>query len=274
MVQFAFSSLAFFDRTIREVAEFAAKTGYDGVELRCKEDGHINEEMSLAQMREIRQVFEDQGVKVFSVSGYTKFTSSDVKIREKNLDSLCRQIELAHELGAPFVRSLGGKVPSDEWEQNSSTYVEMLGSYLRKAAERTEGREVDVLLSTHDNFSPAEVASEVIKIADHPRVALLWCVIHPIQFGEDIATTWQHIQGKFRLVHFKDATRGDLYQWWTLQRLGDGDLPLPVVARLISEANYNGPVSIEWEKHAHPEIEDSEAVLDHGIIYLRELFQE
>jgi len=274
MVQFAFSSLAFFDRTIREVAEFAAKTGYDGVELRCKEDGHINEEMSLAQMREIRQVFEDQGVKVFSVSGYTKFTSSDVKIREKNLDSLCRQIELAHELGAPFVRSLGGKVPSDEWEQNSSTYVEMLGSYLRKAAERTEGREVDVLLSTHDNFSPAEVASEVIKIADHPRVALLWCVIHPIQFGEDIATTWQHIQGKFRLVHFKDATRGDLYQWWTLQRLGDGDLPLPVVARLISEANYNGPVSIEWEKHAHPEIEDSESALKHGITYLRELFQE
>jgi sugar phosphate isomerase/epimerase len=265
--------MALFDRTTREVAEFAAETGYDGVELICKEGRHLQDDMSLSEIREIRNVFTEFGVEIFSISGYSTFTSPDESIREKNLDALCRHVEFAHELGASFARCLGGRVPYVEWEKNSHDYIELLGMYLRKAAERTEGSGIDILLSTHDNFSPAQIASRVITVADHPRVLLLWCVIHPLQFGEDLATTWQYIRGHFRLVHFKDAIKGALYQWWPLRKLGAGELPLLVIARLLMQDNYEGSVSIEWEKHMHPEIEDSETVLKQGLIYLKEVFQ-
>ncbi len=273
MIRTAFSSMALFDRPIREVAEAAVDMGYDGVELRCTKGGHLHDEMSLTEVREISKIFADHGIRVFSVSGYTKFTSPETQVRETNLRSLCRQVEFAHELQADSVRCLGGKVPLNEWVKDSQTYIEMLASYLGKAAEQTAGSDVDILLSTHDNFSPAAVATKVTALVDDPRVSLLWCVIHPLQFGEDVATTWQHIQGKFRLVHFKDALRGELYQWWPLRRLGAGELPLTVIARLLKETRYDGVLSIEWEKHVHSEIEDSEPVLQHGLDYLRKRFQ-
>ncbi len=273
MIKFSFSSMALLDHSISEIAYFAAKTGYDGIELVCSEHGHINEETRIMEIRKTKKIVEDNGLKIFSIAGYARFTSIHKKIREDNLDKLCRHVEFARELGASCVRSLGGNVPIDEWDKAPDKYVEMLGSYLRKAAEKTDGSGVYILQSTHDNFSPAKIAAKVIKIAAHPSVSLLWCVIHPLQYGEPLTTTWEHICGKFRLVHFKDAIKGELYQYWPLRRLGAGDLPLTVIARLLIKAKYEGPVSIEWEKHTHPEIENSEAVLTHGIKYLKDIFQ-
>ena len=53
MIKTAFSSMALFDRTIRDVAEMAANLGYDGVELQCAEGGHLDNEMSLSEIHRI-----------------------------------------------------------------------------------------------------------------------------------------------------------------------------------------------------------------------------
>lgn len=125
MIQIAFSSLAFFDCSIQEVAEYAAKIGYDGMELRCREDGHLNEKMLVSELKTIKRFFNNLGLKIFSVSGYSKFTDPDPGVRERNLDVLCRDVEIAYELGASSSRSFGGKVPFDQWSEDY--YVKMLG---------------------------------------------------------------------------------------------------------------------------------------------------
>ena len=96
MIQIAFSSLAFFDCSIQEVAEYAVKLGYDGVELHCREDGHLNEKMSVSELKTIKKLFDNLGLKIFSVSGYSKFTDPDPGVRERNLDVLCRDVEIAY----------------------------------------------------------------------------------------------------------------------------------------------------------------------------------
>jgi sugar phosphate isomerase/epimerase len=272
MVQFAFSSLAFYDCSVREIADFAAKTGYDGVELRCKEDGHLNERMTSSELNLVRRIFEDYGLKIFSVSGYSKFTDPDSTIREKNLSDLCRHVEIAHRLGAASARSIGGKVPFELWSEDY--HVQMLGNYLRQAAEKTEGSGVDVLLETHDNFSPARIAVKVLQAAGHPRVSLLWDVIHPLRYGEAIEDTWDFIKGNFRHVHFKDASKAELYGYWPLKPLGDGEIPLRQVAGYLITTEYQKVVSIEWEKLQHPEIADSDSVMRQGLDYLRKIFNQ
>jgi len=271
-VKTAFSSMAYHTLSVEDLAKKASQLGYDGIELLWREGMILNESIRPSDLRRVRRVCAGAGIRIFSISGYTRFAGHDGVSRERELDLLKRQLDAAAELDAEGVRTLGGKVSEEDWQTDSQRHVELLAGYLRRAADHSEGTNVRVLLATHDSFSTASAAVRVLDAAAHEGISLIWCVIHPFQYGEDLDTTWRVIQGRFALVHLKDAVVGALRQWWPLRPLGRGNLPLEAICRLIDTSDFSGPVSIEWEYHMHPEIEDSSIALAAGIEYLRRHF--
>lgn len=260
--------MAFFDRDVDFVAEFAQRTGFSAVELCMREDMHVSAGMSNGQIKAIGERFACAGVEIAAISSYVKFTADDRATLEKNLVELCRAIEIADLLGAPYVRSLGGEVSSDEWDHHRNETIDRLAAYLRKGIDLTSGSDVTVLQSTHGSFSHGESAAAVVNRVDSERAGVLWCVVHPFEIGESLDVTWSAVKSRVKLVHVKDAVTGIIGKTWELRPLGEGDLPIEAVLRLLAQNGFRGHVSLEWEKHAKPNLADSEPVLSRGFEFL------
>jgi sugar phosphate isomerase/epimerase len=48
---------------------------------------------------------------------------------------------------------------------------------------------------------------------------------------------------------------------WQLTLLGQGEVPVREMLQLLDGGGYQGWISVEWEKHWHPEIEEPERAL-------------
>jgi fatty-acyl-CoA synthase len=72
------------------------------------------------------------------------------------------------------------------------------------------------------------------------------------------------------LAQVKDAVRtGSGPDDWRLTLLGDGDVPVREMLRLLLRDGYDGWVSVEWEKRWHPDIAGPEIALPQHIRLLR-----
>jgi sugar phosphate isomerase/epimerase len=54
-----------------------------------------------------------------------------------------------------------------------------------------------------------------------------------------------------------------------LTLLGGGDLPVPSILSTLHNRNYNGWLSVEWEKKWHPEIAEPEIAIPQDAEVLR-----
>ena len=78
--------------------------------------------------------------------------------------------------------------------------------------------------------------------------------------GETPAEVYASLGPRILLAQVKDARRladGS----WRLVPLGEGEVPVREMLRLLSAGGYPHWISVEWEKRWHPEIEAPEVAL-------------
>jgi len=213
-----------------------------------------------------REMFGRFGVEVACVSSSAKLASEDPEEREKALREVREYIRLAKELGAPLVRVFGGRLEEEGRRVGSA---EALVENLREAGREAEGSEVTVVLETHDDFVDSRKVAEVLSEVDHPNVGVLWDLHHPYRFlGEPPEVTMENLRPFLKYVHVKDS-KGDA-EHWTYTFLGEGDVPILDMLRLLWEGGYRGYLSLEWEKRWHPELEAPEEAFPQYAGKLRE----
>jgi len=266
----AFSSMALNGHTAGELAAVAARLGYEGVELLWRDGSVLHDGMIRTELQAVAAAFEKRSVRVLAISGYTRYTG-DGHGSVSMLDGLKRQLDAAAVMGAEGVRVFGGFVPAGTHTERLR-YIEGLTGFLERAAGHAAGTGVRVLLATHDDFSTGSEVRPVLEGAGTAGIGVIWCVIHPIRRGEEPEATWEAIQDRVAVVHLKDALRGSAGEWQPLKPLGEGELPLERICGLLRCDGFTGPVSLEWEKHMQPEIEDSMRTLEGGIRYLKDRF--
>jgi sugar phosphate isomerase/epimerase len=127
---------------------------------------------------------------------------------------------------------------------------------------------VTVVLETHDAFSTGSQVGALLRRADHPAVGALWDLHHPYREGEAPEETVQVLAPFLRHTHVKDSRDG------RYALMGEGDVPLGAMIRLLRARDYDGWISVEWEKRWHPEIADPEEVLPQYARGLRELMRQ
>ena len=269
-MKLAFSTLGCPGWELREIVAGARKWGYDGVELRAV-GGSLDllgrAEFASAQLATTRASFEDEGIAICCVDTSCVFHSADGSERANQVKIALAHADLAEKLRARLIRVFPDKIQSGGGREETRDWIS--GS-LREIAERMPD-DVNVGLETHGDFARAECAAEIVTLADHPKVKLIWDVANSVAAGDEIEHAARVVEPHLAHVHLRDAKPVAGSEHWLPVLAGTGRVSFADAVAAIRELNYGGFVSFEWEKYWHPEIEEPEVALPDFITAIREV---
>lgn len=109
---------------------------------------------------------------------------------------------------------------------------------------------VGVWVETHNEYATSAALLPLMQDVGEPNIGIIWDVVHPIEDGEDIYTTYKNLKPYIRQIHVKDAKPhpDPMNHDWYYTKLGEGELPIAEVVRLTREGGYEGTYSFEWEE--------------------------
>ncbi|HRF47409.1 MAG TPA: sugar phosphate isomerase/epimerase family protein [Anaerolineales bacterium] len=265
----AFSTLACPHWDIATVLAEATRHGYDGIEWRGGDRGHVRPTMPAADKALLRKTAGDAGLAAIAVTAYSSLISDDAAVRQAHVSELCRYADLAAELGAPCVRAFIGALPPGT---DPTTRYDRVVECLLAAADYAHRLGVSIALEPHDDFVGSSVIAEILRAAPHPALGVIWDIGNATAIGEDPSDSYLLLHERLSYVQVKDGRgRGDQ---WQLTRLGDGDVPLRRAFDLLAAGGYRGPLSVEWEYAWHPELDPPEIALPQAAAYIRGLWRD
>jgi sugar phosphate isomerase/epimerase len=246
----AFSTLGCPELSLPQVVELASRAGYAGVELRGQGREHIDPSFSKAERAEVRRLFSARQVSIIGVTAYSRFAFLEELSRRENEEQLLACVELAAELGAPFVRTFVGA-----WEQgvDSEAIYQGVADSLERVALRMEGSPVTVLVETHDSVSRMGELHKILRRVPSAKIAVLWDMAHSYGLGESLEASLELIGKRLGYLHLKDAHLGPGGE----ERLclpGEGEVPLRACRELLWQRGYRPWLCLEWERKWHPEL--------------------
>ena len=267
-MKISISTLGCPEWTFEEIVDRVSAYGYDGIEFRgigpdLDLSGAPGFETSAGRKARLRRI-TDAGLAVVAVDSSTRLTDIDPKALRSNLDHARATIDLAADLGAPFVRVFGGDIP--EGEDRDITTARVADGLRDLGDYASQHGDVIVALETHDGFSRGDQVAKVLTLVPHPRVAALWDLHHPYRHNEAPEDTMRSLDGRVAFAHVKDSKPGGTYCL-----PGDGDIPLKPMIDLLREHGYDGWLSLEWEKRWAPGLLPPETAFPAYAQFLRDV---
>ena len=256
----AFSTLGCPGWELEKIAEAARAYGYAAVELRA-----IGGELDLLKRPEFqpekieatRRWFVDQSLPICCLDTSCRFDSVDAEERRREVEVAVRYAELAARLGAPLIRvfpdTIQPKATANQTRDN-------IASCLREVGKRVPSG-VRVGMETHGDFARGQIAAEIMRLADHPNVVLIWDIANSTAAGDSIKDAAREVAPYMEHVHLRDARAVTGQEHWLPVLAGRGNVSFAEAADALRTWNYDGYISFEWEKYWHPEIEEPEVAL-------------
>ncbi len=259
-MRLAFSTLGCPNWELEQIAEAARSLGYDGIELRA-----VGGDLDLLKRREFKpealsttnKLLVDHNISVCCVDSSCTFDSPDEDERQKQVALAVRYSELAAALAAPLIRVFPDKVQAGVTRAETRNNI---ATCLREVAERAP-TEVRVGLETHGDFARGHIAAEIVRLAEHPNVALIWDVANSLAAGDSIEGAASAVSPYLAHVHLRDARAVEGSEHWLPVLAGRGRVSFAAAVSALQRLNYDGYISFEWEKYWHLEIEEPEVAL-------------
>jgi len=251
------SSLGCPEWSLEKIAETVARLSFDGVELRGVRGEHVHTGLSRDERSGVARIFRQQGVKIFSITAYTKFDSLEQEEFTKTESELISYVHLAKDLGASYVRTFIGGLPKGI---ESGTHDERVAASLVNIARAVEGTGISILVETHDRISSVAAALRIVNLAAHPQVGILWDIAHSLRAGDSLVENASLLGGKLGYVHLKDELpSADNQEHPVLP--GQGIIPIKDILAALETVSFNGYLCLEWERKWHPELEPLDAAM-------------
>jgi sugar phosphate isomerase/epimerase len=252
----------------KRILEQAAHMGYAGIELRgiqMQMDLTKLPEFTGTRIAESRKDLDALDLKVSDLGASARMHESDPKIRAAQLDEGKRFIDLARQLGVPYVRVFGDKVPPGEAKP---AVVARVADGLRTLGEHARGSGVTIIIESHGDFTDSATLLELLEAAAMESVALLWDAHHTFVAGkEQPAATFATLGRYVRHTHLKDSRpEGDGVRYVLT---GSGTVPVRDTVAVLARGGYKGHYGFEWEKGWHPAIEEPEVAFPHFVETMR-----
>ncbi len=129
----------------------------------------------------------------------------------------------------------------------------------------------EIWIETHNEFATGKVLSKLLLAVQRKNLKIIWDVIHPIEDGETPQETWDYIGKSIAHVHFKDGKKSDnpLKHDYDYTLLGEGELPLDEILKLLEKEGFDGFISLEWENRWREELR----VYTDDIEYILQMFK-
>jgi fatty-acyl-CoA synthase len=257
----AFSTLAFPDATLATAVSLGREWGYAGVELRLIDGELIDPSMPASARAQVKRTAAAAGLPIVAVDSSVRLTGEDPGAE------LRRFLELASDWESPLIRVFGGSLPDDG--PSRAAQLAAAARVLQAAVPVADRLGVAIGVETHDDFSASRVLAELLAMVGSRSVGAVWDSHHPHRAGEQPAEVWQNIGRRLLLAQVKDARRAaERDDGWQLVLLGQGEVPVAGMLRLLAAGGYDGWISVEWEKRWHTEIEEPEVALPQHLTVL------
>jgi sugar phosphate isomerase/epimerase len=160
------------DRSMREVAEFAARIGYTGLEIFGVEK-HIPVQTTLPQAREFGRQFDALGLKTVTLCSYVGgfAEGSDVEAA-KEIDGFRHYLDIAGILGCDMVRVWADRLGRTLRHPRDDHYLRA-AHYLAIAADLAAEVGVKILLENHLTLTISAASTiRLIRLIDRPNVVV------------------------------------------------------------------------------------------------------
>ena len=270
----AFSTLGCPAWSLGKILDFAEQHGFAAIELRGLEgnlDLPSHPAFAMETIERTKKEIAAHGLKIACVSSSARIGEEDPFKRAKELEDGRRFIDLAATLGAPYVRVFGdGKEEPDG--RPGEALKGRVASGLHELGEYAAGKNVIVIIESHDNFTSSAVLKDVLTRAASGHVGLLWDAHHTFATGgEEPEFTVKQLGTWIRHTHLKDSVGAGKDRKYVLT--GRGNVPIERQIRSLQGIGYSGVYCFEWEKVWHPDLDDPEvAIADYATVvggYLR-----
>jgi sugar phosphate isomerase/epimerase len=232
----AFSTLGCSRLPLADVVDLARQGGWDGLEFRAAPGEPVHMGLTMSERADVRSVLAEAGLTPLAIASYVDIDDPGITDSAALADVLAH-VELAHDLGASFVRVFPGG-PSDD------------GAAIRRLT--AVGRQLDdypgvaIGFETHDSYARGRDVARLLARAGHPRIRAIWDLQHPWLAGEPIGETVQALAQYLGYVQITDVrSTSDS----TPCLLGTGVLPLGEARSALQRAGYGGWISFEWASY-------------------------
>ena len=265
-MKLSFTTLGCPGREWPEVLKLAA--GFDGIELRgLGQQMDHTQNAALSPEHLDRTLAEAKAARLAFACLDTSLVFHDPEKWDVYLKEIDDNLTLARACGAPYLRVFGDRyLPGETREQAARR----LGEGLAALGERARPFGVKILIETHGEFASGPKMKEIMEVAGHPNVGVLWDVHHPFKHEkEDIAYTLDAIRPWTFHVHMKDS----LGPWEAMEKAlpGAGNVPLAETVRRLKESGYDGFFSFEHEKRWMPYLDEPEVAFPAYLAFMRGL---
>ncbi|MFF7237276.1 sugar phosphate isomerase/epimerase family protein [Streptomyces collinus] len=264
-MKLAFSTLGVPGLSVPDVLALATAHGYHGVELRAHPEEPVHPGLTAAERADTAALFKAAGVEILGLAGYTRVAApgDDAPV----LEELRSLLQLAHDLGAPFLRVFPGADPDLPAEESDAVAARRLGT----AAEDAAALGVRILLETHDSHRTGADLIRVLGPVGHRQVGALWDVMHTWLGGEQPQDSYAALAPHLGYVQVKDIASADDT---SPLPLGAGVLPLTECVDVLCRHGWDGWLCWEYEKRWYESAAPLPDLLDAGRDHLVRLLGE
>ncbi|MFI9149811.1 sugar phosphate isomerase/epimerase family protein [Streptomyces sp. NPDC053367] len=264
-MKLAFSTLGVPGMPLPDVLRLASDHGFHGVELRAHPEEPVHPGLGRPERAQAAALFKEAGVELLAAAGYTRVAAPGPD--EPVIDELRELVDLAHDLGAPYVRVFPGADAGQPDEDADAAAARRLGT----AAEHAADLGVRILLETHDSHRTGAAALRVLGLVGHRHVGALWDVMHTWLGGEQPSETYAALGPYLGYVQVKDIASAEDT---TPLTLGAGVLPVTECVEVLSRHGWDGWLCWEYEKRWYEGVRPLPQLLAAGHDHLLRLLSD
>jgi fatty-acyl-CoA synthase len=270
-MKLAFSTLGCPRWNLDRIIRAAGVHGFHGIEVRGLQDdldvtgrGEFTGQAGL-----YRRKLQDLGVEIACFSSSVTLGGPDAAGSDTSFDELKRYTQLCVTFGTPFIRIFGGRIGP----LSRATALDTAAATLLKMADIVKGTRVKILVETHDDWMRADHLKSLMTAVSVDAIGLLWDVNHPFMFlGEVPAVTWEQTGPWIHHTHWKDSKRNPRARHgFEPCLMGEGEVPHREIVQVLTNGNYRGYLSLEWEQRWYPGIAEPEVAFPQFVEYMKGL---
>lgn len=260
------------ERSLPEAVDLFARLGLEGIEAICHDEYRcaIRTDVSTAELREMRQRAEGQGLTFAAITPYaTDLNSANPQVAAVHQGLLLRAIDIAHALGAGCIRTYAGRETGGPGREER---LRRLVEAVRGPAEVAAKAGVRLGFENHFNTlaDSAKGTVEVVQAVNHSAIGIVYDQGNLTMLGAEDYRETIPLQAPYLLhVHVKDlrfkatppettsgaveALPADAKPTVSIP-VGEGILPWRQIVAELKRTGYDGWLSIEYERRWYPDI--------------------
>lgn len=207
--------------------------------------------------QKLKETLSKSGLKLVAVSGgWSDFGVVD-KCLERQYDSLRKQFQFCQKLGVKILRIFASHIPGQYIDKE---LIQRVIRNLKRIVPEAETNNTILVMENH--FGITAKADDVLRIiggVNHPNLRVNFDPANFMPMKEDPVRACKKLLPFIGHLHLKDIkkvgkTNEDAYltgrgikEGYEYFPIGEGEVNYPKILSLLSEENYQGIYSIEYE---------------------------